>query len=306
MTEQSDFLDALGVSVDGVSIDDAAGPSAAHAPNPAGTNNYLHPSDDVLTIEGTSASRIATEQATYNSQAFQDFANHPSRQQNQEADDDDESTDSDALSEASYHRGHGPAMILLGIEDEPIDYGEYEDESEASMMDSEDGFSDPERILCQSDQDFPGRGHLFLVKWKNCSVLRSSWEWENLQNAYSDNPDLHYFLKMSHPIRMEWEARKERQARGEEERFDVVKWKANVEEDDGLRQRRRVLRRWKRRLQGIQRVLEAEQMDGQDEWHEDMVKRIDAEDRNDVEREKKDKENEAEKKRKRDELEDVE
>lgn len=324
MSQQSQFLEALGVTVNGVPLDNAVSPPPARAPNPPGTNNYLHADHEVLPhlAQYAQPRDVAEQQATYSGQAIMDDGGRRQtrydeareaeawgrRSEGEEPkDSDDESTDVDALSEASYRRRLGPSIILLGMEsDDPMDYGEWDSQSEWSMADSMHDYDNPEKILCESDQEFPVKGRLFLVKWKDCSILRSSWEWENVPYNQVDQP-LGLFLQLGHPIRDEWEKIKEKQARGEEERFDVVKWRANCEEEDSLRSRRRVLRRWRRKLVEIEQVMQAEREDGEADFPLGMIERIEKDDREYFERKEREKVKEqAERKRKKDEeIEDV-
>lgn len=315
MTEQSEFLEALGVTVDGVPVDQAFTAEAvepARVPNAAGIPHYHWGYRSWSSNPDTIGTREASvQQATFSGRALLDFHNTgqamettPSEELSHLSQYYHDTMDSNGLSDDEWRSIQPPDTLLLGEEN----YWDSEDEE--SMADSEDGYSDPEKILCQSDQEFGRQGHLFLVKWKNCSILRSSWEWESesFANAFDDRPQFQNFLKSPHPIRMEWESRKHRIARGEEERFDVHNWHDCVRQEENLRKQRRVLRRWKRKLEGIRRVFEAQQMDAEADWHPDMMKRMDKEDRMDKEKEEREiRKTELERKRSReDEDEEVE
>jgi hypothetical protein len=99
----------------------------------------------------------------------------------------------------------------------------------------------PEKILTE---DIWRDGAVwYLVKWKDCSILRSSWEGHLSPELY---PQLF----------ADWEAEKEKQQRGESKPLDLVAFDRAVEATEEAERRKRTLRRLKRHVRRILSIVD--------------------------------------------------
>jgi hypothetical protein len=131
-----------------------------------------------------------------------------------------------------------------------VDYTESEDaESIASLASSNAEERSIERVLAETNHDCrskdPDSHRFYLIKWTNSSVLRSSWEHVS-------------FLKDRPDIVEEWEAEKKRQAEGKSPAFDYEEFNRRVDEQECRERARRRLRRFKRHMQHILSIVEAD------------------------------------------------
>ncbi|KAG9228782.1 hypothetical protein BJ875DRAFT_525467 [Amylocarpus encephaloides] len=108
-------------------------------------------------------------------------------------------------------------------------------ESIASRESDDNQDHSAERVLAQ----VKGRtGTWYLVKWKDCPVIRSSWEGEDIFENYPWVLDA-------------WYIEQQRQAEGLSKPLDLVAFDEAVFDADVAQSRRRALRRLKRRLNRV-------------------------------------------------------
>ena len=99
----------------------------------------------------------------------------------------------------------------------------------------------PEKILARAEPSW------YLVKWKDCSVLRSSWE--GVGTIWN-------FVENGHPALWDdWHQEVERQEKGLSKPFDIQAFDAAVEEIEKLERQRRVLRRLKKKINRVLYIL---------------------------------------------------
>lgn len=92
----------------------------------------------------------------------------------------------------------------------------------------------PEKILAELQSTLDG-SRWYLVKWKDCPVLRSSWE--------------RYIPTEEGPsIFADWEVEKQRQEKGESTPLDINSFVQAVEDIEHAERLRRTLRRFKREV----------------------------------------------------------
>jgi hypothetical protein len=119
-----------------------------------------------------------------------------------------------------------------------FDYSSSDPDSTTESSSSEDGEypHSPERILAEHI-DIKNKTW-FLVKWKDCPVIRSSWE----------RPSL--FLRIKRvAIINEWLLEKQRQSQGLSTPFDLTTFDSLVLKAEALERGRRRLRRLKNRIE---------------------------------------------------------
>lgn len=115
------------------------------------------------------------------------------------------------------------------------DSGEYA-ESLASL-ETDDGEDHPPEKIIADETDQTGQVW-YLVKWKDCNILRSSWEGSNFCT--------------NHPkVFKKWLVEKERILRGDIKALDLKQFKERVSELENQERQRRRLRRFKRRMQSL-------------------------------------------------------
>ena len=128
-----------------------------------------------------------------------------------------------------------------------IDLGlelDLSDDSESlASLETDDGQDHPpETILAERLHQ---RGFVwYLVKWKDCSVLRSSWE------------RVHSFADCKWLL-LEWEVRKEQEESGVKPKFDLDKFRKGIRDLERKERSRRLLRRLKRRIVRVKAIIEA-------------------------------------------------
>ena len=106
-----------------------------------------------------------------------------------------------------------------------------DDAESLASIDTDDGREHPpEKILAAQSH---GDHTWYLVKWRNCPVLRSSWEGIGLLSSFT------FLIK-------EWEIEKIRQRNGESKPLDIEEFNKAVLEVELLERQRRNLRRLKR------------------------------------------------------------
>jgi hypothetical protein len=106
------------------------------------------------------------------------------------------------------------------------------DTASLESLDTDDGEDHlPEKILAQLETP----RHLYLLKWKDCPVVRSSWEDCNTIQILVD--------RVAPTLVDDWELEKERQRRGISKPLDLVAFTAAVSAIEKAERQRRVLRR---------------------------------------------------------------
>lgn len=110
---------------------------------------------------------------------------------------------------------------------------EEDNESLASLNTDDGQLHLPEKILAQvtSKHGF----EWYLVKWQDCSILRSSWEDRNLSDLYPG-------------IFRTWQIEQKNQAKGKSPYFDLEAFNKAVSEVEQAERQRRILRRLKRQI----------------------------------------------------------
>jgi hypothetical protein len=120
----------------------------------------------------------------------------------------------------------------------------YEDDAESlASLETDDGhYHPPEKILGQFSSKIRThdiKGQIYLVKWQDCSILRSSWE-----DVAS--------IKAKFPLIVDiWDIEKQKQWEGKEPFFDLDEFHKAGEEERRIQRSRRILRRIKRRYQRV-------------------------------------------------------
>lgn len=119
---------------------------------------------------------------------------------------------------------------------------EPDDSDSVASNDTDDGQTHlPEKILARQDLNHNNqdRRSWYLVKWKDCPILRSSWETGDL---FKEHPKL----------LQDWDVEQQRRATGES-RFDLEAFDKAVADLENAHTRRRQLRRLKK---DVTRLLE--------------------------------------------------
>jgi hypothetical protein len=113
-------------------------------------------------------------------------------------------------------------------------------ESNASLETDDGEEHNPEKVLAEIKSR---NGAIwYLVKWEDCSVLRSSWEGGN--------------TLLQHPtISLAWEVEKQKQARGESKPLDLEAFHRAVDEVERAEKHRRMLRRLKRSAKRVVSIV---------------------------------------------------
>jgi len=132
---------------------------------------------------------------------------------------------------------------------------EHLDVDSESESDSESLFTDdgqdhpPEKILAEyknEKQDILW----YLIKWKDCALLRSSWEGCSL---------IEEFVQTTHPnLLVDWEVEKERQLNGISKPLDKEVFSNAVLKLENAQRQRRVLRRLKGKVNRVLSILTAD------------------------------------------------
>ncbi|KAE8444674.1 hypothetical protein EG329_014331 [Mollisiaceae sp. DMI_Dod_QoI] len=119
---------------------------------------------------------------------------------------------------------------------------DFEDDNESlASLETDDGEDHPpEKILAQltSKNGFVW----YLVKWRDCPVLRSSWEGEGL---FTSCPE----------IFEQWQIERKRQAEGKSKPLDIAAFNGAVLELETAERQRRILRRLKRKVNRVLSIV---------------------------------------------------
>jgi len=97
----------------------------------------------------------------------------------------------------------------------------------------------------ESKNEDPDCHRFYLVKWTDSPVLRSSWEHASFLVDYQD-------------VLQEWQAEKKRQQEGKSVPFDYEAFNKSIEEQEFRDRARRRLRRFKRHIQRIVSIVDAD------------------------------------------------
>jgi hypothetical protein len=136
----------------------------------------------------------------------------------------------------------GYSVVYTPLDDDDDDEGIADADSIASNETDDGVFHLPERILAElhSKNGFVW----YLVKWRDCPVIRSSWEgdisWEKYPGIFDD-----------------WEVEKRRQERGESKPLDITAFNNAVLRVEVAERQRRILRRLKRRVNRVISIVSA-------------------------------------------------
>ncbi|KAF8855548.1 hypothetical protein BDZ45DRAFT_595426 [Acephala macrosclerotiorum] len=125
------------------------------------------------------------------------------------------------------------------IDDSDADF-EDDNESLASLETDDGQDHPPEKILAQltSKNGFVW----YLVKWRDCPVLRSSWEGEALFRSCPGIFD-------------EWQIERKKQAEGKSKPLDIEAFNKAVLDLETAERQRRILRRLKRKVNRVLSIV---------------------------------------------------
>jgi hypothetical protein len=118
-----------------------------------------------------------------------------------------------------------------------------EDSASVLSNETDDGAGHPpEKILAE----YPGKLGLtwYLVKWKDCAILRSSWENDSI-------------FRYRNWLYRDWIEEKEAQKRGQSSKLDIDRFNRRVEEVEKKEKQRRRLRRLKRKVEKVVEIVTA-------------------------------------------------
>ncbi|CCU81232.1 chromo-domain protein [Blumeria hordei DH14] len=126
------------------------------------------------------------------------------------------------------------SYLLESTPNNPISESDQDTESLASLETDDGRDHPPEKIIAESIS-YSGSIH-YLVKWKDCDILRSSWE-------------KGCFFEIHPRLLEEWTQEKEKIHRGERKPFDINDFNNQVLEVEKRDKERRILRRNRRKVQ---------------------------------------------------------
>jgi hypothetical protein len=134
---------------------------------------------------------------------------------------------------------NNPQQFVEYLEDDI--YEEPSDEESLASLETDDGQDHPpERILAQlKGKTGP---NWYLVKWKDCPVIRSSWESADLFESCPWILDA-------------WLIERQRQAEGLTQPLDLVAFDKAVFDAEVAHTRRRILRRLRRRFNRVLSIV---------------------------------------------------
>jgi hypothetical protein len=117
---------------------------------------------------------------------------------------------------------------------EQYDFNQVDDRESIASLETDDGEDHPpEKIIAETTTK---SGHTwYLVKWKDCPVIRSSWEGKEL---FDDCPE----------VWVAWLVEKQRQAEGKSKPLDIEAFNKAVRDLEVTETQRRVLRRLRREV----------------------------------------------------------
>lgn len=126
-------------------------------------------------------------------------------------------------------------------------------------------FGEPEKILAEcwvpkngiNDDLNHLCGQWFLTKYEGYPLVLSRWR----RLAAGDD----FYLHREYPVREAWEEEKKRYQEGKSKPFDLQWYNGVLIEKDKIKAQRAGLRRFRRTLEFIQGVLEAEQLDANED-----------------------------------------
>ena len=124
-----------------------------------------------------------------------------------------------------------------------LDDSDFDDRESLASIETDDGEDHPpEKILAEitSKNGFTW----YLVQWKDCPVIRSSWEGKETFDT------VQWLLE-------DWAKEKEKQERGESTPLDVASFNKKVLEVELAERQRRVLRRLRRRVNRVLSIVSA-------------------------------------------------
>ena len=136
---------------------------------------------------------------------------------------------------------HNPQHFVGYVQDDI--YEESGDESSRASLETDDGlYHSPERILAQTKGK---NGFIwYLVKWCDCSLIRSSWEGEDTFNSC--------------PQLLEtWHKQQELQLLGKATPFDLLAFDKAVHDEEVAQSQRRALRRFRRKIKRVLSIVRA-------------------------------------------------
>lgn len=112
-----------------------------------------------------------------------------------------------------------------------------QDTESLASLETDDGHDHPPEKIIAESTSYSGFIR-YLVKWKDCDILRSSWE----KVGFFD----------THPrLLEEWTQEKEKIHRGERKPFDINDFNNQVLEVEKREKERRILRRYRRKVQRL-------------------------------------------------------
>ena len=116
--------------------------------------------------------------------------------------------------------------------------GDLQDDNESlASLETDDGENHPAEKIVAEKPDRKG-ALFFLVKWKDCPVLRSSWETRSFFDSCPEIWDA-------------WLIEKQKQAEGKSEPFDLAAFRKAVLDLEVAERQRRTLRRLRRKVKRV-------------------------------------------------------
>jgi hypothetical protein len=124
------------------------------------------------------------------------------------------------------------------------DHSDFDDRESLASIETDDGQDHPpEKIIAEVTSNQNGFTW-YLVQWKDCPVIRSSWEGGETFNSCK------WLLE-------DWAKEKEKQERGESTPLDIAAFNKKVLEVELAERQRRVLRRLKRSVHRVLSIVSA-------------------------------------------------
>jgi hypothetical protein len=121
------------------------------------------------------------------------------------------------------------------------DHSDFDDRESLASIETDDGQDHPpEKILAEIT---PRGGFTwYLVQWKDCPIIRSSWEGRETFENFT------WLLE-------DWAKEKEKQERGESTPLDIAAFNKKVLEVELAERQRRFLRRLRRRVNRVLSII---------------------------------------------------
>jgi hypothetical protein len=137
------------------------------------------------------------------------------------------------------------AMATTPPDQDYSDHSDFDDRESLASIETDDGQDHPpEKILAEITSHLNGGIIWYLVQWKDCPVIRSSWE----------SADTFDSCKW---ILEDWEKEKEKQEKGESTPLDIAAFNKKVLEVELAARQRRLLRRLKRSVNRVLSIVSA-------------------------------------------------